>query len=91
LLEGDVQMTEMQALAELDKMLEDGYSTNDQKEAITMARKSLEKQITKKPTNLTRNMEHMLVGNCPCCNKFVSELYDKSCKCGQRLNWGYHF
>lgn len=53
-----------------------------QKEAFEVAIKALEKQISKKPLNITK----VKVGKCPCCNDIVDES-NIVCDCGQKLDW----
>lgn len=52
--------------------------------------KALEKQIPKKPINITKvkdgNKYVGLIGKCPCCNDIVDES-NIVCDCGQKLDW----
>lgn len=61
-------------------------------------REALEKQIPKKPTPHIVKVERLKIGNarwgkgttvykCPCCNNFISRLYDYCFKCGQAIDW----
>ena len=60
--------------------------------------KALEKQIPKKPTPHIVKVERLKIGNarwgkgttvykCPCCNNFISRLYDYCFNCGQAIDW----
>ena len=60
---------------------------------------ALEKQIPKKPTPQVVKGGKKLIGNgwwcegttvyrCPCCDTFISRIYDYCHKCGQKLDWG---
>lgn len=60
---------------------------------------ALEKQIPKKPTPHKVEVDKIKIGNanwckgttvfrCPCCNDFISRVYDYCPKCGQALEWG---
>lgn len=72
------------------------------KEALIECReiihKALEKQIPKKPTAHKVEVPKIKVGNgfwgkgttvyrCPCCNEFISRIYDCCYKCGQAIDW----
>lgn len=67
--------------------------------AREIAISALEKQIPKKPTPQVVKGGKRLIGNgwwckgttvykCPCCNEFISRIYDYCYKCGQALDWG---
>ena len=66
--------------------------------AKQIAVEALEKQIPKKPTPHIVKVERLKIGNarwgkgttvykCPCCNNFISRLYDYCFKCGQAIDW----
>ena len=70
----------------------------EQIEICKTAKSAIEKQIPKKPTPHIVNVERLKIGNarwgkgttvykCPCCNNFISRLYDYCFKCGQALDW----
>ena len=59
---------------------------------------AIEKQIPKKATPHIVDVEKLKIGNanwcknttvykCPCCNNFVSRLYEFCFKCEQALDW----
>lgn len=57
-------------------------------ESMPEYEKLKEKDRAKKPKGISINEEHMRVGNCPNCNKFLTDRYDKHhCECGQRIDW----
>ena len=64
--------------------------TNDYIEFVKFAINALQKQIAKKPLNITKvkdgNKYIGLIGKCPCCNDIVDES-NIVCDCGQKLNW----
>ena len=66
--------------------------------AKQIAVETLEKQLPKKPTPHIVKVERLKIGNarwgkgttvykCPCCNNFISRLYDYCFKCGQAIDW----
>lgn len=66
--------------------------------AKQIAVEALEKQIPKKPIPHIVKVERLKIGNarwgkgttvykCPCCNNFISRLYDYCFKCGQAIDW----
>lgn len=60
--------------------------TDELLEAYSMAIKSLEKQIPKKPeTTYSANYSDE-IHKCPTCNGFV-DYKEHHCKCGQNLKW----
>ena len=85
-------MTNEQALNKLDETL-----IGNLKWKMVLS-KALGKQIPKKPTPHIVNVERLKIGNanwgkgttvykCPCCNNFISRLYDYCYKCGQAIDW----
>ena len=85
-------MTESEAieLIEKDLKLHSKDLSGKYKNSLRMAIKALEKQIAKKPLNITKvkdgNKYIGLIGKCPCCNDIVDES-NIVCDCGQKLNW----
>lgn len=80
------------------KRTEFAYNANEVWEAVKKSSEALEKQIPKKPTPHIVNVEKIKIGNanwckgttvykCPCCNNFISRLYDYCYKCGQAIDW----
>ena len=56
--------------------------------AFQVATEALEKQIPKKPFNITLEYDGDY-GKCPCCGRTVGDFHDlKKChNCGQLLDW----
>ena len=52
-------------------------------EALTVATKSIEKQIPKKPKTDDRYVMYI----CPCCNDFIKVSHNCCQNCGQKLDW----
>ena len=61
-------------------------------------KEAVERQVAKKPTAHKVGVEAIRIGNvnwksgttvykCPCCNQFISKLYDYCYKCGQKIDW----
>lgn len=59
---------------------------------------AITKQVPKKPTPHRVDIDKIKIGNanwckgttvykCPCCNDFISRIYDYCYKCGQALDW----
>ena len=70
----------------------------NQKELMQITVEALEKQMPKKPTPHIVDVAKLKIGNanwhknttvykCPCCNNFISRLYEFCFKCGQALDW----
>ena len=85
-------MTESEAIEIVRKEKEymDSHAGRAQSEAFQIAINALEKQIAKKPLNITKvkdgNKYVGLIGKCPCCNDIVDES-NIVCDCGQKLDW----
>ena len=85
-------MTENEAieLIEKDLKLHSKDLSGKYKNSLRMAINALEKQIPKKPLNITKvkdgNKYVGLIGKCPCCNDIVDES-NIICDCGQKLDW----
>ena len=82
-------MTEQEALEILNNECED---VGNVQLALHIARKSLEKQIAKKPiVTVVENTNCRLV-RCSCCNEKLVWMYPKPinyCRnCGTKLDWG---
>ena len=93
-------MTYEEALKLLNDMqFKDEYQGKDEYTDMLLAcKQALEKQIPKKPTPHIVKVERLKIGNarwgkgttvykCPCCNNFISRLYDYCFKCGQAIDW----
>ena len=61
-------------------------------------KEAVERQVAKKPTAHKVDVEAIKIGNanwekgttvykCPCCNQFISIIYDYCYKCGQKIDW----
>ena len=61
-------------------------------------KEAVERQVAKKPTAHKVGVEAIKIGNanwksgttvykCPCCNEFISRIYDHCYKCGQKIDW----
>lgn len=57
----------------------------EQKEALKMAIKALEKQIPKKVNKETKDSYDNVIPRCPSCLKMFVEDYCS--KCGQKIDW----
>lgn len=81
-------MTEIEAIEELKCYR--ACSGTAYPEEIDIAINALEKQIPKKPINITKAKDgHKyvgLIGKCPCCNDIIDES-NIVCDCGQKLDW----
>ena len=76
----------------------DDFEMRISKDCYKLIIEALEKQIPKKPTPHIVKVERLKIGNarwgkgttvykCPCCNNFISRLYDYCFKCGQAIDW----
>lgn len=75
------------------------FADVDNQELHMMIDLAVEKQIPKKPTPHKVEVDKIKIGNanwckgttvyrCPCCDTFISRIYDYCHKCGQKLDWG---
>ena len=91
-------MTEQGAINELLDYVGDEFKTTISFDAVTMARKALEKQIPKKPEEIYKAVccedieaygEDALFGYCPDCNNLQCNVWNSEyCgDCGQKLHW----
>lgn len=82
----------------VQNLAENAYINMCSAEEMNIAIKALEKQIPKKPTAHKVEVPKIKVGNgffgkgttvyrCPCCNEFISRIYDCCYKCGQAIDW----
>lgn len=92
-------MTAQEIIESIDYCLEcNNDSIPTTQEDLQTIKKSLEKQIPKKPTAHKVEVPKIKVGNgffgkgttvyrCPCCNELISRIYDCCYKCGQAIDW----
>ena len=94
-------MTAQKALHEISTMVfrnTDDFEMRISKDCYKTIVNALEKRIPKKPTPHIVKVERLKIGNarwgkgttvykCPCCNNFISRLYDYCFKCGQAIDW----
>lgn len=86
-------MTELEAINRLKYRIETashivGVESGNSFEDIEMAIAALEKQVTKKPLNMSEECG-LLIGNCLCCNEKINQyLNTLYCEyCGQKIDW----
>lgn len=79
----------IKAMRNLDALIS---ITESEHESVRLAINALEKQIAKKPTDISKVKDGTsfvgITGYCPCCKEIVSEI-DQTfvCDCGQKLDW----
>lgn len=82
-------MTSKEALEIITNAIQSNKNmTAEQDMALAIAQKALEKQIPKKPLDITTEYDGDY-GRCPCCGMPVSDFHEmKRCgSCGQALDW----
>lgn len=84
-------MNEIEAIEELKdcgiKNDSGEFLLYDRNFAIDMAIGALEKQIPKKPSNISHPQYNVKIGSCPSCGQ-RNNIYKKFCiECGQKLDW----
>lgn len=85
-------MNEQQAIKSMKNLDMVISITESEHESVRLAIEALEKQIPKKPSDISTvkdgNNIIGIIGYCPCCNEIVSES-DQTfvCDCGQKLDW----
>ena len=63
-------------------------TTGEQREALGMAIKAIEKQIPKRPNNCIWYGDGSAMGHCPMCDTFLDSDSDAYCGgCGQAIDW----
>lgn len=82
-------MTAKEALEIITNAIQSNENmTAEQDVALAIAQKALEKQVPKKPLNITAEHDGDY-GECPCCGMPVNDFSEmKRCgSCGQALDW----
>ena len=82
-------MDAKEALAQFNHWVMMGFSKSEtpNTESIIFTVSAIKKQIPTKAKGVSWSHEGR-VGNCPCCNRFISEKYTQGvCLCGQRVYW----
>ena len=89
---GDLMNPHQYAIEVLDKIefvrgkLPDGV--NDVEEVLNLSIKALEKQIPKKPMEVSTEYNEFICMICPSCQEIAVEFDDRFCRrCGQAIDW----
>lgn len=83
------EITKAEAIHLLNNLIESAFLDSYDKQALSIACDSIERQMPKAPLHILLNSEYSIAaGVCPCCDSYTSSKMKFCSQCGQALDWG---